>query len=73
MRKNARRRFVLDLPEAVADRITEIADKRGMKYNELMRLALGYLDMADRASERGDYIGTTRVREYLDQVMVTPL
>ena len=61
------------LPPAAMKRAREIADDRGIGISDAVRLALGLLDVAERARERGEYMGTTPIREHLQTVMVTPL
>jgi hypothetical protein len=56
--------------EAVAK---AIAAQRQISVNAVFRLALGVLKVHEEARAAGQYVGTTRDREALDQVIVAPL
>ena len=73
MGNNPDERFSIFLPLPVGTRLREIAGERGLSLSATMRMALGLLDVAERAREEGLYVGTTRDREQLDTVMVLPL
>lgn len=68
-----KRVFTLYLTDEAASRVREIAKDRGLRVNDTIRIALGLLDIAERARERGEYIGATRHREYLTTVLTIPL
>jgi hypothetical protein len=68
-----KRAFTVYLTDEASNRIREIAKDRGVRVNDAIRIGLGLLDIAERARERGEYIGSTRVREHLSTVLVSPL
>jgi hypothetical protein len=53
--------------------VRRIAARRGIGVNAVFRLALGVLQAHEEALESGQYVGSTRVREDLEQVIVAPL
>jgi hypothetical protein len=65
--------FTLYLTDEASNRIREIAKDRGVRVNDAIRLGLGLLDIAERARERGEYVGASRQRENLSTVFVSPL
>lgn len=50
-----------------------IAKERGMTRSAVMRQALGILQVMDDEAKAGRYVGTSRDREALDTVIVSPL
>lgn len=72
MRASPKRKTIYLAPpvEAVVRRI---ADQRHLSANDVIRMAIGYLDVIERARVDGFYVGTTTQRERLDTVMVPPL
>jgi hypothetical protein len=66
-------RRTLRLPEVADKRLVEIADRRGMQINDAVRLAVGLLHAAQDAADKGEYFGSTPVRENLVTVFVTPI
>jgi hypothetical protein len=72
MRGSSKRKTIYLAPpvEAVVKRI---ADQRHMTANDVIRMAIGYLDVIERARIDGVYVGTTTQREQLDTIMVPPL
>jgi putative ubiquitin-RnfH superfamily antitoxin RatB of RatAB toxin-antitoxin module len=66
-------RLSVYLPLNAADRLRDIAIARGMGVNDVMRLALGLLDMTEQARLQGHYVGIASDRENLDTVMVVPI
>lgn len=71
--KHEKQAITLYLPDGAVARVREIAKDRGIRVNDAIRLALGLLDVADRARERGDYLGVSRHRENLETVIITPI
>jgi hypothetical protein len=69
----ANNRIALYLPDTTNDRLREIAAARGWEISDTLRVAIGLLDVAERARVRGEYMGTTPIREDLRTVMVMPL
>jgi hypothetical protein len=61
------------LPREAETVVKRIAAQRGMSVNAVFRLALGVLQAHEDAREAGQYVGTTRVREDLEQVLIGPL
>jgi hypothetical protein len=61
------------LPRDAEAVVRSIAARRGIGVNAVFRLALGVLQAHEDAREAGQYVGTTRVREHLEQVIVAPL
>ena len=68
-----RERLTVYLPPVAADRVRAIADDRGITVSDALRMALGLLDVAERARADGLHMGTSRDREALETVMVAPL
>jgi hypothetical protein len=66
-------RINLHLPLAAEAVIKRLCEERGVARTTLVRQALGMLQVAHDAAAQGHYVGTTRVREHLDQVIVAPL
>jgi hypothetical protein len=66
-------RRTLRLPPVADKRLVDIAEKRGMHINDAIRLAVGLLHAAQDAADRGEYFGSTPVRENLVTVFVTPI
>jgi hypothetical protein len=66
-------RVSLYLPPEARLVAKEIADRRGISFNAVFRLALGVLQAHEEARAAGQYVGVTRDREALDQVLIAPL
>jgi len=66
-------RRTLRLPWCADRRLVEIAERRSIHINDAMRLAIGLLDTAERAREKGEYLGTSPDRQALTTVIVTPI
>ncbi len=66
-------RVTVALPREGEDVVRRIAERRGISLNATFRLALGLLQIHEDAQRDGCYVGTTRDRENLDQVIVAPL
>jgi hypothetical protein len=59
---------------AEAEKIArQLAQKQGVTRNAVIRRALGLLQAFEDARDAGQFVGTTRVREDLEQVLVAPL
>jgi hypothetical protein len=66
-------RLALYVPTEIDQLARAIAKRRGISRNAVFRLALGILQAHETALEAGQYVGTTRIREDLEQVLVAPL
>lgn len=66
-------RLNLYLPPAVDAAARRIAADRGLSLAAVFRRALGVLDAVEQASAAGQFVGTTRHRENLEQIIVAPL
>ena len=66
-------RVSIYLPREAEPVVRDLAAKRGITVNAVFRLALGLLQAHDEARAAGQYVGTTRDREALDQVLIAPL
>ncbi len=66
-------RVSLNLPPDAEDVARRIAERRGISLNATFRLALGILQVHEDARRDGLYVGTSRDREKLDQVLLAPL
>lgn len=66
-------RRTLRLPPVADAKLVEIAAKRRIHINDAMRLAIGLLHAAEDARDRGEYFGSTPIRENLETVFVTPV
>lgn len=54
-------------------RLEELCGDRNLTFSDAVRRGLGLLDIADRMARDGVFLGTSRDREKLDTVIVTPL
>jgi len=70
---SSKHRISVQVSDKARIRLKEMAENRGMQTNDLVRLALGLLDEADRAREDGYYVGIARNRSDLAAVFVMPL
>jgi hypothetical protein len=68
-----RERLQVYLPPPVAARVRAIAASRDISVNDVVRMAIGVLDVAEDARLKGHHVGVTKHRERLDIVMVSPL
>lgn len=64
-------RFNFKFPHPVAARLREMSRQRGGSITNTVQVALGLLDVVQRAGAEGKYVGITSDREKLDTVMVT--
>lgn len=71
MRK-PRERLSIHLPPALAAQARAIAEDRDISVNDVIRMALGVLQVAERARLDGHYVGVSQYRDRLDTVMVAP-
>ena len=68
-----RYRLTVTLPPLALHRVRSIAAERDISDNDVVRMAIGLLDVAERARADGHYVGTARDRESLDTLIVAPL
>ena len=61
------------VPSEAEQRARDMAAAQGISVSALLRRALGLMQVFDEATQAGHYVGTTRIREHLDQVIVAPL
>jgi hypothetical protein len=66
-------RVSLYLPASVDQVARDLAKKQGISRNALVRRALGLLQAYETAVAEGQYVGTTRDREALEQVLIAPV
>ena len=66
-------RISVYLPAEAEKVARRLAQKQGVTRNAVIRRALGLLQAFEDATAAGHYVGTTRVREDLEQVIVAPL
>lgn len=66
-------RIHLRMPPESEDVAKRIAERRGISVNAVFRLALGVLQVMEDARRDGGYVGVSRDRGSLDQVIVAPL
>lgn len=67
-----RDRLSIHLPPAVAAVARGIAAERDISINDVVRMALGVLQVAEQARRDGHYVGVSQYRDRLDTVMVSP-
>jgi len=67
------KRMSVYLPAPAASVVREIAEQRDISDNDVVRLAIGLMQVVERARLDGHYVGVARDRDRLDTVMVTPL
>lgn len=63
----------LRIPASVAAVVDALASDLDLSKVAVVRRALGVLHAAEQARAAGHYVGTTRNREHLEQVLVGPL
>ena len=66
-------RLTVYLPHAALARTDEMAEEHGLTRSAVIRRALGIMQAVDEARAFGRYVGTTRDREALETVIVTPI
>jgi hypothetical protein len=66
-------RISVYLPAEAEQVARQMARKQGVTRNAVIRRALGLLQAFEDAREAGHYVGTTRVREHLETVIVGPI
>ena len=61
------------VPSSVAVIVGALSADLGISKSAVLRRALGVLQAFEEARAAGHYVGTTRVREHLDTVIVGPV
>lgn len=66
-------RVNLDLPPDAAETLIRLSKERNVARTTLIRQALGALMVMHEANKAGLLVGTSRIRENLETVIVAPL
>jgi hypothetical protein len=58
------------MPQDVIDVLAKAASRRHVRQVDALRIAVGFLQAADRAADDGLHVGASRDREMLDTVIM---